>query len=273
MVQDGIWLLILFSQKNLFKLADCSSLVLRLKSTGRILSFIVQHHHNSFVVPVSMKQVVGHVCLEAFLDLYQRSDIKASVWKTIILYKNKCSSTSPSSFHTNLATLFFTFFYYSEKICLCPNSFVLFLLSFSLSLSLMGTGHKHYEKKGSGFFFFFFFFFPATEWFWHKMTAPGECGRVTSVPRLCFWTWEWRWRSWGRVPAWCSWSSQCRSGSAAGKPRRQSSDDTDTRKVMNIMYRNVCLTDNENLWKPFANVSMWLECARVRRIVWEFGKK
>lgn len=160
MVQDGIWLLILFSQKNLFKLADCSSLVLRLKSTGRILSFIVQHHHNSFVVPVSMKQVVGHVCLEAFLDLYQRSDIKASVWKTIILYKNKCSSTSPSSFHTNLATLFFTFFYYSEKICLCPNSFVLFLLSFSLSLSLMGTGHKHYEKKGSGFFFFFFFLLP-----------------------------------------------------------------------------------------------------------------
>lgn len=155
MVQDGIWLLILFSQKNLFKLADCSSLVLRLKSTGRILSFIVQHHHNSFVVPVSMKQVVGHVCLEAFLDLYQRSDIKASVWKTIILYKNKCSSTSPSSFHTNLATLFFTFFYYSEKICLCPNSFVLFLLSFSLSLWWV-LDINIMKKKVQGFSFFFF---------------------------------------------------------------------------------------------------------------------
>ena len=86
----------------------------------------------------------------------------------------------------------------------------------------LGGGTQH-NKKGVGAFF------PATEWFWHMMiggtTPPVSEGGITWVPRLCSWTWGWRWRFWGRVRAWCSWSSQCRSVSAAGRPPRQSSAD------------------------------------------------
>lgn len=95
--------------------------------------------------------------------------------------------------------------------------------------SLWWVPDTKHMKKGSGFF-------PATEWIWHMMiggpTAPVSEGGITWVPRLCSWTWEWRWRSWGRVRAWCSWSSQCRSGSAAERPPRRSSNDTDTTVIM-----------------------------------------
>lgn len=75
-------------------------------------------------------------------------------------------------------------------------------------------------KRGQGLY-------PVTEWIWHVMIGgpkPLLTGEgVTWVPHLCSWTWGWRWRSWGRGRALCSWSSQCRSGSAAGRPPRRSS--------------------------------------------------
>lgn len=95
------------------------------------------------------------------------------------------------------------------------------------SLSLMGTGHQTHEKGVR-------VFFPATEWFWHMMiggpTPPVSEGGIIWVPRLCSWTWEWRWRSSEQGLAWCSWSSQCRSVSAARRPPRQSSGQTQTQQ-------------------------------------------
>lgn len=70
--------------------------------------------------------------------------------------------------------------------------------------------------------------FSGMAWIWHMMIGWWSrwVGGVTWVPRRCSWTWGWRWRSWGRGLAWCSWSSQCPSGSAAGRPRHRSSAET-----------------------------------------------
>lgn len=89
-------------------------------------------------------------------------------------------------------------------------------------------------KRGQGLF-------PATKWIWHMMIG-GPAGRVGVggiiwVPRLCSWTWGWHWKSWGQVRAWCSWSSQYRSGSTVRMPPRQSSEKKDSDYCSNRMWR------------------------------------
>lgn len=172
--------------------------------------------------------MVGYVICHSF---DQTQDSLADVWlrsnsdtepNTSAVKNHSLHSSSSASFHKSssfnpLKISVFPHFPSSSNLSFIPPALPALPLS-------DGYRTPNTWKRGQGLFV------PATEWFWHMMiggtTPPVSEGGITWVPRLCSWTWGWRWRFWGRVQAWCSWSSQCRSVSAAGRPPRQSSADT-----------------------------------------------
>lgn len=177
------------------------------------------------------------------------NELNASVVKTTklkkpVMFDLTFSSLLLSTLHTNLSII--------QKIKNKKSDFHYFpssTLSFNLPFnpdrtspppspppSLWWVQDTKHMKKGSGSFSLQQNEFGT--WWLAARRPPMTEGGITWVPRLCSWTWEWRWRSWGRVRVWCSWSSQCRSGSVAGRPPRQSSEETWTQqRWYNWMWR------------------------------------